>query len=186
MAETQANLNNSKPALNWHEDFIIHLASLLRPRVYIELGIQRCSLFNRMIPYAERLIGVDIDPTAGSYMQFSDKTFFVHAASQDFAKELSAQPITIDMLFIDADHSQEEVLKDFKTYFPFVAPHGMILLHDVHPGHAGLIHEQLCGTAYLAAQELSQQTEAYEMVTIPVSPGLAICRKRKIQLSWQE
>jgi len=46
--------------LNWHEDFIVHLASLVRPKVYVELGLYHCALFNRIIPFAEQLIGVDI------------------------------------------------------------------------------------------------------------------------------
>lgn len=46
--------------LDWHEDFIVHLASVVRPKVYVELGLFKCALFNRMIPYSERLIGVDV------------------------------------------------------------------------------------------------------------------------------
>jgi len=172
--------------LTWHEDFIVHLASIIRPKVYVELGIYQCALFNRIIPYAEELIGVDINPEAGKYMQISHKTRFVHAATQDFIQQLKAESLMIDMLFIDADHSQEAVLNDFRAYLPYVAPHGLILLHDVHPGNEDLIHPAWCGTAYQAVDELSKYSDEYEMMTIPVSPGLAICRKRKAQLSWQE
>jgi len=177
---------NKYKGLTWHEDFIVHLASIIRPKVYVELGIYHCALFNRIIPYAEELIGVDINSEAGQYMQISHKTRFVHAMTQDFIKQLEAESITIDMLFIDADHSREAVLQDFRTYLPFVSPHGIILLHDVHPGNEGLIHPAWCGTAYLAAEELSRYRDEYEMMTIPASPGLAICRKRQTQLSWQE
>ena len=45
---------------NWHEDFIINLAAQFRPKVYVELGLYQCELFNGVIPYAETLIGVDI------------------------------------------------------------------------------------------------------------------------------
>ncbi|WP_459928085.1 hypothetical protein [Desulfosporosinus burensis] len=62
--------------LNWHEDFIVHLASLVRPKVYVELGLYHCALFNRIIPFAEQLIGVDISAEAGNYMQQSSKTRF--------------------------------------------------------------------------------------------------------------
>ncbi len=175
-----------RQGLAWHEDFIVHLASIVRPRVYVELGIYRCALFNRIIPYAEELIGVDINPEAGRYMQISSKTRFVNSTTQNFVQQLKAQGLMIDMLFIDADHAQEAVLQDFKAYLPWVAPHGIILLHDVHPGNEELIHPAWCGTAYLAADELSRHNEEYEMMTIPVSPGLAICRKRQAQLSWQE
>ena len=173
--------------LNWHEDFIVHLASLVRPKVYVELGIYHCALFNRIIPFAEQLIGVDISTEAGNYMQQSSKTRFIKGTTQEFGKELEVSPLQINMLFIDADHSKEAVLQDFKDFFPFIAPHGLILLHDTHPGNEQLMQPEWCGTAYLAVEELLRETGlSYELMTIPVSPGLTICRKRQVQLSWQE
>ncbi|MDI6813492.1 MAG: class I SAM-dependent methyltransferase [Desulfitobacteriaceae bacterium] len=174
------------PGLNWHEDFIVALASLFRPRIYVELGLSRCELFNRMIPYCEQLIGVDISPEAGNYMAKTVKTRFVLAATEEFAQELRLSPISIDLLFIDADHSREAVIRDFHDYFPFVAPHGLILLHDTHPGQPELIQPQWCGDGYLAAAELGRQTKDYELMTIPISPGLTLCRKRSAQLAWME
>ncbi|SHJ21292.1 class I SAM-dependent methyltransferase [Desulfosporosinus lacus] len=174
--------------LNWHEDFIVHLASLVRPKVYVELGLYHCALFNRIIPFAEKLIGVDISAESGSYMQQSSKTRFFKGTTQDFAKEVMSNPLKIDMLFIDADHSKEAVLQDFKDFFPFVAPHGLILLHDTHPGNEQMMQPEWCGTAYLAVEELLRETgsSSYELMTIPLSPGLTICRKRQVQLAWQE
>lgn len=173
--------------LNWHEDFIVHLASLVQPKVYVELGLYHCALFNRIIPFAEQLIGVDISAEAGNYMQQSSKTRFFNGPTQEFTKEVEANPLQINMLFIDADHSKVAVLQDFKHLFPFVAPHGLILLHDTHPGNEQMIQPEWCGTAYLAAEELLREAgSSYELMTIPVSPGLTICRKRQVQLSWQE
>jgi predicted O-methyltransferase YrrM len=172
--------------LDWHEDFIVYLASLLRPEVYVELGLFKCALFNRMIPYSGKLIGVDINSDAANYMQKSPNTRFFNGTTQEFAQELKITPVQINMLFIDADHSKEAVFQDFKNYFPFVAPHGLILLHDTHPGNEQLKQPEWCGTAYQAVEELSRGIGAYELMTIPVSPGLTICRKRQVQLSWEE
>jgi predicted O-methyltransferase YrrM len=172
--------------LNWHEDFIVHLAGVVRPKVYVELGLYHCALFNRIIPFAEKLIGVDISAESGNYMQQSSKTRFFKGTTQEFAKEMEVNPLQINMLFIDADHSKAAVLHDFKNFFPFVAPHGLILLHDTHPGNEQMIHPEWCGTAYQAVDELLRETGSFELMTIPVSPGLTICRKRQVQLSWQE
>jgi predicted O-methyltransferase YrrM/glycosyltransferase involved in cell wall biosynthesis len=172
--------------LVWHEDFIVLLASIVRPRVYVELGIYHCALFNQIIPYAQHLIGVDINPDAERYMQKTANTRFVLASTRDFVKQLESEGLQVDMLFIDADHAKDAVLQDFCSYLPRVSPHGLILMHDVHPGNIELTHPEWCGSAYLAAEELSRCTDEYEMMTIPVSPGLALCRKRKRQLSWME
>ena len=186
MNQSQIVLKDQLPGLNWHEDFIAHLASLVRPKVYVELGLFQCALFNRVIPFAGQLIGVDMTPEAGNYMQHSPKTRFVNSTTQDFVRELEANPLKIDMLFIDADHSKEAVLQDFKAFFPYVSPHGLILLHDTHPKDEAMMEPSWSGTACQAIEILAQDTKDYELMTIPIGPGLTICRKRQAQLSWKE
>jgi hypothetical protein len=171
---------------NWHESFIEYLASILKPKVYVELGLYKCELFNRIIPYAQRLVGVDTDARAGDWMAKSDKVQFVQSTTDEFAITLQAHPISIDMLFIDADHSKEAVLKDFWNFFPFVSPHGLIILHDTHPKNVDYTQPGYCGDAYKAAEELSKRTDGFEIMSLPVHPGLTLCRKRKTQLSWME
>ncbi|TYR75829.1 class I SAM-dependent methyltransferase [Rossellomorea vietnamensis] len=171
---------------NWHEDFILHLASVIRPKTYVELGLYRCELFNKMAEFSDQLVGVDINAGAGKYMLNSPKAQFFHGTTQEFAENLEANPLKIDMLFIDADHSKEAVLQDFRNFFPYVVPHGLILFHDSHPRDNRMIQPSLCGTAYQAIEELSKERELFEMVTLPISPGVTICRKRKKQLSWHE
>jgi hypothetical protein len=171
--------------LNWHENFIVSLAEVVRPSVYVELGLFQCNLFNRIIPFAQLLIGVDLRPEAGQCMQQSPKAQFFNLSTQTFAEYLKNQSIIIDLLFIDADHAKDAVLTDFDNFFPFIAPHGLILLHDTHPNPEH-IRPDYCGTAYQAAEILSRNTGDYELVTIPIPPGLTICRKRKKQLAWEE
>jgi cephalosporin hydroxylase len=172
--------------LNWHEDFILHLASVIRPKTYVELGLFRCELFNKMAEFSDQLVGVDINAGAGKYMLDVPKARFFHGSTENFAKSLETNPLKIDMLFIDADHSKEAVLQDFRNFFPYVVPHGLILFHDSHPKDNRMIQPSLCGTAYQAIEELSKERELFEMVTLPISPGVTICRKRKKQLSWHE
>ena len=119
-------------------------------------------------------------------MQQSEKVRFFNGTTQQFAQELQKNPLQIDLLFIDADHAKEAILKDFHDYFPFVAPHGLILFHDTHPRDNWMMQRDLCDTAYQAIEELAKDTTEYELMTIPVNPGLTLCRKRKKQLSWHE
>jgi predicted O-methyltransferase YrrM len=170
---------------NWHENFIVHLASIVRPETYVEFGLYECAVFNRIIPYAQQLIGVDVQARAAEFMRVSDKVKFAHMTTEEFSQQLVHKPIAIDLLFIDADHSHATVLSDFRNMLPFIRPHGMILLHDTHPRDQASMDPGLCGDGWMAVEGLSLQTREYEMVTIPIHPGLTICRKRRSQLSWK-
>jgi len=171
---------------NWHESFIENLASILRPTVYVELGLYHCELFNRIIPYAERLIGVDNNANAGKWMAKSGKVRFVNSTTNEFATKLQTDITSIGMLFIDANHSKRAVLKDFWDFYPFVSCQGLIILHDTHPGNIEYTQPGYCNDAYKAVEELSGHQDKFEIMTIPVHPGLTLCRKRTTQLSWME
>lgn len=170
----------------WHQDFVLHLANVLRPRTYLELGIFHCGLFNKMIPYAGDLIGVDLNPAAGEFMEKSGKARFVCASTDAYAEELQASPRTFDMIFIDADHSKEAVAADFRNFLPFLNMHGLLLLHDTHPIDAAATDRARCDDGYKAIEALSRESQDWEMITVPVHPGLTMCRKRTVQLKWQE
>lgn len=169
-----------------HEDIITSLAKALKPKVYVELGLYKCRLFNRMVPLvSEKLIGVDVVKKSGDYMQDSFKTEFYCGSTESFAKEAKKRNLIIDMLFIDADHSQQAVRKDFELFFPLVKQDGIILLHDAYPKNQHFAQSGYCGDGYKAIFELSKQTQEHELVTLPLHPGLAICRKRNKQVPWE-
>ncbi len=169
---------------NWHVNFIIHMASILRPACYVELGLYQCELFNRMIPYCGRLYGVDIVESVSSYMKKSSKTNFHCNSTEEFAKYAQSNNLQIDILFIDADHSYESVKNDFEKFFPLVKDNGIILLHDSYPKDAAHTDGGYCGDGYKAIVELTKSQIGFEMVTIPLHPGLTIARKREAHLPW--
>lgn len=184
--ESSAKTSQEVPE-NWHEEFIELLAAVVRPKTYVELGLYECALFNKIVPYAEKLIGLDIKPEAEKFMKkIHGKTKFVCSTTDEFAERLKMEQIVIDMLFIDANHSKESVLNDFKNFFPFIASQGLIILHDGHPKNLKYTEPGYCGDAYKAIEMLSKDCKSYEMMTIPKHPGLTLCRKRTTQLSWQE
>ncbi len=155
--------------VNEYGDFIVHLARLVRPKLFVKLGLFHCALFNRITPYAEKSIGVDIQPEAGYYMKRSLDTRFVEGTTQEFAKELEVNPLQINMLFIDVEHSKTAAIQDFQEFFPFIAPRGLILINDSHLENVDMMKPGL-----------GRATQSYELMTIPVSQGLTICRKRPV------
>jgi hypothetical protein len=178
------DLSKTRGESEWHHEFILHIASILRPKVYVELGLRKCPLFNRMIPFADKLIGVDIDQQAGLFMVSSQKAEFVCSPTLTFAASFKDRNMMIDLLFIDADHSEKAVWDDFNAYFPFVKEDGIIILHDSYPKNEEWTASHLCGDGYKAIHKLSERTSDYEMMTLPFHPGLTLCRKRKKQLPW--
>lgn len=175
-----------KAALNWHVEFVTGLARLTRPGVYVELGVYQAELLNKVIPYARQAIGVDVDSACARYVRRAPNVRFVCGTTDSFADECRKLGLQIDMLFIDADHCRVSLLRDFRNYLPLVRPHGLILMHDTHPGDASLLDPGYCCDAYRAVEELQSNPVGYEMMTIPLSPGLTMCRKRTAQLAWME
>ena len=169
---------------NWHVNFILHIASILRPACYVELGLYQCELFNKMIPYCGKLYGVDIVESVSTYMKKSTKASFHCNSTQEFAKLAKSKNLQIDMLFIDADHSYESVKKDFESFFPLVKDNGIILMHDGYPKDAAHTDRGYCGDGYKAIAELAKNQIGFEMMTIPIHPGLTIVRKRESHLPW--
>lgn len=179
------NRKRTEKELN-HEDIIVSLAKIFQPRVYVELGLYQCRLFNKMTPYVtEKMFGVDIAKETGDFMKKAAKAEFFCGSTLEFAKQFKSKNIKIDMLFIDADHSQNSVLQDFQAFFPFVKQDGLIFLHDGYPKNKEFTASGFCGDGYKAIFELSKKTEEYEMVTLPMHPGLTICRKRNKQVLWE-
>lgn len=176
--------NRPPPPPYWHQEFVAYIAWLLQPNIYMELGIEGCHTFNQVIPHAKRLIGVDINPKAGKNMQLSEITQFVPLSTTEYVKTLKKNPLSIDLLFIDANHDTKSVLLDFKNFFPFVADQGIILLHDSYPHSREATFPWSSGTCHLAIEKLSQKHRNFEMVTLPLSPGITICRKRSHHLPW--
>ncbi|OGE25566.1 hypothetical protein A3C32_03595 [Candidatus Daviesbacteria bacterium RIFCSPHIGHO2_02_FULL_41_14] len=176
--------NHPAPPPYWHMEFVTYIAWLLQPNVYVELGIESCLTFNQIIPYAKHLIGVDNNPEAGKNMQPSTKTQFIPLSTNEYIKTLKKHPIAIDLLFIDADHDAKSVLQDFKNFFPFVTDQGIILLHDSYPSSWEATIPRSSSTCYQAIQKLAQKQHGFEMITIPLSPGITICRKFSCHLPW--
>lgn len=176
---------NSVPD-NWHVEFILFLAKVVRPAIYVELGLYQCELFNKMIPYASHLIGVDYSIESGNYMIKNQKTKFFHCSTGEFCKIATNMKIEIDLLFIDASHDVKNVKNDFLSYFPLIKNNGLILFHDTYPKNLEYTDSKLCGDGYKAIDELTRDASGYEMMTVPIHPGLTICRKRDNHLTFEQ
>lgn len=127
---------------------IVHM---LRPRLAVCLG-SGGAFVPRLIRQAQRDLGMAdtsrtllVDGDMGGYGRpnwLSEDSFFRANYSDievlvkdtgEVAKLLVEQGQCIDYLHIDADHSHEGSLRDFKSYLPLMRENSLITFHDTKP-----------------------------------------------------
>lgn len=118
----------------------------------------------------------------------------IHSTTTDAAGHPFVQTITL--LFIDADHSLQCTLDDFKAYSPNVVPGGYIAIHDTSPLIKPFTHYQSgptgdpdsyisCRKACMELELLQDQNPGFSLVFDTWSPvftsfgGMVVVKKRK-------
>jgi len=164
------------------KNMLVEILKLAKPDVYVECGTQKGVTFNLAYRHCKKAIAINI------VMQDS-----VHAGGNIERHEMDSAGFVkifkgkIDVLFIDADHSKEGVLKDFKNLAPLVKEGtGIILFHDTYPVNEMLMKDGYCSNAWEAIDEIRTKEKDYEVFTFPGPwAGLTLMRKRGgKQLHW--
>lgn len=164
----------------FHSKIIRDVASDMMPSVYVGLGICDGGTFKEVMPYAKSLYGCDIAGRCRANTFPGDpKTHFFQMTTSEFADVWRNEiMLEIDMILIDACHSKDSVIEDFKNFYPFLKKdYGVMFLHDTWPETIEKTCETECGTAYLAKEEISRSFDNIEMMTIPCQHGLTMIRK---------
>lgn len=113
--------------------FLYKLAQTMKAKTIVELGVQTgrsTAHFACGAPNA-RVIGIDIELwDMDEILQRCPNIKLIKKPSQDV--DLKTQPGPIDILFIDSDHSYEQVKKEWELYRPLMRPGGVILVDDIY------------------------------------------------------
>jgi len=168
---------------------MMELVKLYKPQTYVEVGVKHGYTFNWIAPMVPRAVGID-NRNVEKYINRNPGAEFHCVDSQEFAKTWKDP---IDLLFIDADHRFESVLKDFNAWSKFLTyGTGLCLLHDTHPMTERFLEDDRCSSAWRFAHVM-RASEAYnqhfEIVTLPGPvAGLSIVRRIDWErhLSWKE
>jgi hypothetical protein len=95
---------------------------------------------------------------------------------------ISKKEQTIDLLWIDGDHSHEGSLKDFNSYSPLVSNSGLIFLHDTAPNGTGNIQPDWCGVNKTI--ECIRNNKDFEIINFvkigALDPGAGVAIIKKI------
>ena len=147
---------------------------------YLELGVQRGNCFNEIAPLANNAYAVDIIDSYSLIKHNSNLKWF-QGKTLDFLKNCT---IKFDLIFIDADHSYEASLEDFKYSLPLIKENGLILLHDTYPPTEEYTSKSYCYDTYKTAFYIRENFKDIECVTLPMYYGVTIVRNLNRQLLW--
>ena len=180
---------NGKLSLN-HIEFIEYFVRLLKPRKFLELGVQfgECTI-NLIDLIPDTYYGVDIlqNENIDYFIKNKNNFEFYNSTTDDFFNYLNKnnKKLNIDMAFIDACHSHEASYKDFLNVKEHLNDDGIIFFHDTYPASEYWTHKDLCNDCYKTSEIIRKyHNNEFEIITFPINPGISIARKCKKQLFW--
>ena len=167
-----------------HYTIIEHLASWIKPINYLEIGVRWGNVYHLVAPFTENCYLVDINFLDIPYTPNSKK----FEMTSDAFFNIINPDIKFDMVFIDGDHSKEQVYKDFINVKDRVIDDGFIILHDTYPCDERMIKPENSNNCWEAMLDIKNNYKnEWEYITLPFNPGLTLMKKMSInkQLVWK-
>lgn len=151
-------------------DVIQLIIDKINAQSYLEIGFREDANFkNITCPLKE---SVDIEECGATYTMSSDEFF-----------EQNTQ--LFDVIFIDGDHTKEQVLKDIENSLNHLSDKGVILTHDTCPNESFLIEPEYCYNAWEAFDYLRRTNpNLYMSSIIPIEDhsGIGIIKRGSQQI----
>lgn len=111
-----------------------------KPATVLEIGVDRGGTLARWASVATSdavLVGVDREPPRHVPHLATQRVHLIRGDSHDPSTEAAVRSAlsgrSVDLLFIDGDHSAGGVRDDLERYAPLVRPGGSVMLHDILP-----------------------------------------------------
>lgn len=122
----------------------------------------------------------DINPDMLRRLRHYDSLVVPHAMpTNELALQWAKDPVLIDLLYIDADHSHEQSLVDFEHFSHWVVPDGLILFHDTYPLTEQHEQQQYSGSVWRTAKYIKEHyLSEFEIMTLPFLCGISLLRKK--------
>lgn len=168
-------------------ELIKNIIIMNKVSIYVELGVGQCEQINMIVPYVNTAIGIDINDRYK--YRINDNATFLNISTNNFYRWWKKRKgiESIDLLFIDADHSYTQSYIDFLNYRTLVKYDGLILFHDSYPSCKENTESKESGEVWRTIWDIRKKHPVdFEVVTIPGECGLSIVRKANRQLKWIE
>lgn len=173
-----------------HPEVIEYFIKLLKPKNFAELGVffgETTKNIIDLIP--QEYYGIDIyrDENIDFFLTHKPNFKFFHMSTDQFFQQLDQENklLGLDMAFIDACHSHEASYRDFLNIRKHMNEDGFILFHDTYPESDKWTTPERTNNCYLTAEVIRKSHyNEFEILTLPINPGLSIARKCTKQLRW--
>ena len=168
----------------WHEGFIQVLSEIIKPKISIEIGVGTGVVTKILAEYSESVIAIDIDRQAVDNVQDVSNLSFINSNSHDALKNLIKLNIEAELIFIDGDHNADVVMQDFMLSTKLISPSGIIIIHDTYPRNLSFTTTDTCADSYLIPDRIKNLPQDFNIITIPVHPGLTIIQCHVSRPDW--
>jgi hypothetical protein len=125
-------------------EFLAALHDLLRPKVYLEIGVQFGTSLQLALPGC-KAVGVDPAPLVTQAALAPDTTLVPETSDVAWLRaDIRALKGQVDLAFIDGMHLAEFVLRDFCGVEELAAPGAAVVFDDVLPRNNGEAARRQC------------------------------------------
>lgn len=155
-----------------HHKYVIEsIVKYTNCKTYLELGLYDGDTFSLIYPLVDRAIGVDIKDVriqkVGEFYKMTTDEFF------NMFKD------KVDIVFIDADHNFNSVVKDFDNSVKILNKYGIIFLHDTDPIEKKYLDPGYCNDCYKIVDYISANYPDFNILTLPLTDaGLSIVSRK--------
>lgn len=155
----------------FHKYVIDSIVKYTNCKTYLELGVYDGDTFSLIAKQVNRAIAVDIKDLRlqkiGEFYQMSTDEFFKNFSDN------------VDIVFIDADHNSNSVIKDFENSLKLLNKYGIIFLHDTDPMEKKLLEPGYCNDCFKTVDYIMEKHPELNIITLPLTDaGLSIIMRK--------
>ena len=169
------NINelSDRKKLDHYSNLIKWIAKLTNCKRYLEIGVNTGENIYDIRYNVDICEGVDVNDN----ILDKDNIIFNHMSSDEFFQKNTN---IYDIIFIDGDHSFDQVKIDFENSLKVLNKYGIIILHDTDPMEQFLTNSIYCKDAYKIVDYIYEHHSELNIITFPIhETGLSFVMRKE-------